>query len=219
MELSRKEELLKELNRCVLEMEDEEVAEVAKLYIEEGGDAYEGIMDGLCKGMEEAGRLYEEGEYFIPEIVGCSDAMYAGMDVLRPHIVVDKDQKKASVVIGVVEGDTHDIGKNLVKTMLEATGYDVYDFGRDVKPQAFVDKAQEVNAKIIGLSTLMATTMDRMQVVIELLKEAGIREQVKVMIGGGPVSQKYAEEIGADFYTTNAAEAAECAKKILAHLD
>ena len=211
-----KEELLKQLETCVLEMEDEQVTEVAETYIAEGFNAYEGIMDGLCVGMEKAGQLYEEGEYFIPEIVGCSDAMYAGMNVLRPHIQVDKAEKKAAIVIGVVEGDTHDIGKNLVKTMFEATGYDVYDLGKDVPPQAFVDKAKEVDAKIIGLSTLMATTMDRMEIVVRLLEEAGIRDRVKVMIGGGPVSQKYADEIGADYYTSNASEAAELVKKVLA---
>ena len=105
-----------------------------------------------------------------------------------------------------MEGDTHDIGKNVVKTMLEATGYDVYDLGKDVSAQAFVEKAKEVQAKIIALSTLMATTMDRMKAVIDLLEQSGIRDQVKVMIGGGPVSQKYADEIGADYYTSNAAE-------------
>ncbi len=217
--VSRKEELLKQLETCVLEMEDEQVSQVAEDYISEGFNAYEGIMDGLCSGMEKAGQLYEEGEYFIPEIVGCSDAMYAGMDVLRPHIRVDKAEKQAAIVIGVVEGDTHDIGKNLVKTMLEATGYDVYDLGKDVPPRAFVDKAKEVGAKIVGLSTLMATTMDRMEVVVKLLEEAGIRDQLKIMIGGGPVSQKYANEIGADYYTSNASEAAELVKKILAQED
>lgn len=132
--------------------------------------------------------------------------MYAGMEVLRPHINLDQTDKKAAIVIGVVEGDTHDIGKNVVKTMLEATGYDVYDLGKDVSAQAFVEKAKEVQAKIIALSTLMATTMDRMKAVIDLLEQSGIRDQVKVMIGGGPVSQKYADEIGADYYTSNAAE-------------
>lgn len=212
---TKKQELLQQLEDCVLEMEDDTAAAVAQEYVAAGYPAYEGIMDGLCRGMEKAGQLYEEGEYFIPEIIGCSDAMYAGMEVLRPHINLDQTDKKAAIVIGVVEGDTHDIGKNVVKTMLEATGYDVYDLGKDVSAQAFVEKAKEVHAKIIGLSTLMATTMDRMKVVIDLLEQAGIRNQVKVMIGGGPVSQKYADEIGADYYTSNAAEAAEKVKEIL----
>lgn len=212
----KQQQLLLQLETCVLEMEDEEVTSVAQAYIQAGYNAYDGIMEGLCRGMEKAGQLYEEGEYFIPEIVGCSDAMYAGMDVLRPHISVDKVGKREAIVIGVVQGDTHDIGKNLVKTMLEATGYEVYDLGKDVAPEAFVAKAREVGAKIIGLSTLMATTMDRMKTVIDLLKQEGMRDQVTVMIGGGPVSQKYAQEIGADYYTSNAAEAAEKVKEILA---
>ncbi len=213
---TKKQELLQQLEDCVLEMEDDTAAAVAQEYVAAGYSAYEGIMDGLCRGMEKAGQLYEEGEYFIPEIIGCSDVMYAGMEVLRPHINLDQTDKKAAIVIGVVEGDTHDIGKNVVKTMLEATGYDVYDLGKDVSAQAFVEKAKEVQAKIIGLSTLMATTMDRMKAVIDLLEQSGIRDQVKVMIGGGPVSQKYADEIGADYYTSNAAEAAEKVKEILA---
>ena len=213
---TKKQELLQQLEDCVLEMEDDTAAAVAQEYVAAGYSAYEGIMDGLYRGMEKAGQLYEEGEYFIPEIIGCSDAMYAGMEVLRPHINLDQTDKKAAIVIGVVEGDTHDIGKNVVKTMLEATGYDVYDLGKDVSAQAFVEKAKEVQAKIIGLSTLMATTMDRMKAVIDLLEQSGIRDQVKVMIGGGPVSQKYADEIGADYYTSNAAEAAEKVKEILA---
>lgn len=212
----KKEQLLRKLETCVLEMEDEEVSEVAKEYVQSGYNAYEGIMDGLCRGMEKAGQLYEDGEYFIPEIVACSDAMYSGINILRPHINVDKVEKKASIVIGVVEGDTHDIGKNLVKTMLEATGYDVYDLGKNVPPHEFIKKAKEVDAKIIGMSTLMATTMEQMKVVIQLLEQSGLRSQIKVMIGGGPVSQKYADEIGADYYTSNAAEAAECVKQILA---
>lgn len=215
MEDNRKKTLLGRLETCVLEMEDEEVCGVARTYIGEGFDAYEGIMDGLCAGMAAAGRLYEEGEYFVPEILGCSDAMYAGINILKPHLKEEKTRRKGAVVIGVVEGDTHDIGKNLVKSMMEATGCQVYDLGRDVPAAAFVEKAREVHAKVIGLSTLMTTTMGQMKTVVELLEEAGLRDEVKVMIGGGPVSAGFAREIGADFYTANAAEAAACVKKIL----
>lgn len=212
---SKKQMLLEQLDNCVLEMEDEEVIHVAQAYVDAGYDAFEGIMDGLCVGMEKAGKLYEEGEYFVIELLGCSDAMYEGMDVLKTHLKKDQLEKKVAIVIGVVEGDTHDIGKNLVKAMLEATGCDVYDLGRDVPPADFVAKAKEVGAGIIGLSTLMTTTMYQMKTVVDLLEEAGIRDQVKVMIGGGPVSAKFAREIGADCYTANAAEAAAWVKQTL----
>lgn len=215
MEENRKKMLLNRLETCVLEMEDEEVSGVAQTYIDEGFDAYDGIMDGLCAGMEKAGQLYEEGEYFVPELLGCSDAMYEGMDILKPHLKMETAERKAAVVIGVVEGDTHDIGKNLVKSMIEATGCDVYDLGRDVPAAAFVEKARAVDAQIVCLSTLMTTTMSQMRTVVELLEKAGLRDGVKVMIGGGPVSARFAREIGADFYTTSAAEAAACVKKIL----
>ena len=123
---------------------------------------------------------------------------------------------KAKAVIGVVEGDTHDIGKNLVKIMLDTAGYEMYDLGRDVPLDAFVEKAKEVDAQLVCMSTLMTTTMDGMRVVIEKLKEAGIRDKVKVMIGGSPISQKFADEIGADGYSVNAVEAVKLANRLLA---
>ena len=211
-----KEKLLAELDRCVLEMEDETVTGVAQEYIDNGYDAYEGIVNGLSRGMEKAGELYEQEEYFVPELLICSDAMYNGLDVLRPHLPKDASRGSVAVVIGVVQGDTHDIGKNLVKIMLEAAGFQVYDLGRDVEPRAFVEKAKEVGARIICLSTLMTTTMHNMKTVVDLLREESLQDQIKVMIGGGPVSQAYAAQIGADAYTTDAAAAAGWAKGMVA---
>ena len=211
-----KEKLLAELDRCVLEMDDEAVAGVAQEYVDNGYDAYEGIVNGLSRGMEKAGELYEQEEYFVPELLICSDAMYNGLDVLRPHLPKDTSRGSVAVVIGVVQGDTHDIGKNLVKIMLEAAGFQVYDLGRDVEPRAFVEKAKEVGARIICLSTLMTTTMHNMKAVVDLLREEGLQDQIKVMIGGGPVSQAYAAQIGADAYTTDAAAAAGWAKGMVA---
>ena len=138
---NRKEELLEEMDRCVLEMEDDTVVEVAQTYIEEGFDAYDGIVNGLSEGMRKAGDLYEEEEYFVPELLLCSDAMYNGMDVLKPHLVREEGETQAVAVIGVVEGDTHDIGKNLVKTMLETAGFSVFDVGRDVSVETFVERS------------------------------------------------------------------------------
>lgn len=211
-----KEELLKGLSDCVVDMEDEEVTAVAEEYIEAGYPALEGILEGLVDGMNKAAQLYEEEEYYIPELLICSDAMYNGLEVLKPHLEQTSSEEKHKVVIGVVEGDTHDIGKNLVRIMLEAAGFEMYDLGRDVKLENFVEKAKEVKADVVAMSTLMSTTMPGMGKVVELLKEAGIREEVKVIIGGAPLSWAYAKKIGADGYSDNAVEAVRLVKNLLA---
>lgn len=211
-----KEELLKSLSDCVLEMEDEEVVEVANEYIESGYEAFDGIMDGLVDGMNKASDLFDEEEYFVTDVLLCSDAMYAGLDVLRPHLPESTEKvEKTKVVIGVVEGDTHDIGKNLVKIMLDTAGFEMYDLGRDVPLDNFIDKAEEVGASIICMSTLMTTTMGGMKTVIDKLNEKGIRDKFKVMVGGSPISKKYTDEIGADGYSTNAVEAVKVAKQLV----
>jgi dimethylamine corrinoid protein len=145
----------------------------------------------------------------------CSDAMYAGLDVLKPHLKTDERAEKHKVVIGVVEGDTHDIGKNLVKIMMETSGFEVIDLGRDIPPALFVAKARESGARIIALSTLMTTTMDAMAEVVRLLEQENIRDEFLVMVGGGPISQSFADRIGADGYAKDAAEAARLARKLL----
>lgn len=210
-----KEELLEKLSECVVEMEDEEVVDVANEYVESGYPALDGIMEGLVDGMNKASDLYDEEEYFVTDLLLCSDAMYSGIDILKPHLPVEENKgEKLKIVIGVVEGDTHDIGKNLVKIMLDTAGFEMYDLGRDVPLDNFVDKAIEVGASLICMSTLMTTTMDRMRIVIEKLKEKGIRDNVKVMVGGSPISQKYANEIGADGYSANAVGAVKLAKRL-----
>jgi corrinoid protein of di/trimethylamine methyltransferase len=211
----RKDELLKGLSDSVVEMKEEETVNLANKVISEGYDAYEAIDKGLADGMERAGKLFEEEEYFIPELLICSDAMYAGLEILRPHVLVQELGEKQKVIIGVVEGDTHDIGKNLVKIMLETSGFEVIDLGRDVAPQIFVDKALENNAKIIALSTLMTTTMDSMTEVIRILDQKQLRNDYIILVGGGPVSQKFADKIGADGYAVNAEKAVRLAKKLL----
>ncbi len=210
-----KEELLKRLSDHVFEMEEDEAAEVAQEFLDAGYPALEGIMDGLVDGMNRASKMYEEEEYFVTDLLLCSDAMYAGLEVLKPFLPEEDDKAKKKGVIGVVEGDTHDIGKNIVKIMLETAGFEMIDLGRDVELQRFVDTAKEQKADLVCMSTLMTTTMGGMQTVIELLKEAGIRDEVKVMIGGGPISQKFADKIGADGYSQNAVEAVKLAKRLL----
>lgn len=213
--MSAKEELLKRLSDGVVDMEEDDVAETAREYLKAGYPAFDGIMGGLVDGMNRASQLYEEEEYFVTDILLCSDAMYAGLNILGPYLPDKQDKTKKKGIIGVVEGDTHDIGKNLVKIMLETAGFDMVDLGRDVPLQKFVDAAKEENAEFICMSTLMTTTMGGMETVIRLLEEKGLRDKVKVMIGGGPISQKYADKIGADGYSQNAVEAVKLAKKLL----
>lgn len=209
-----KELLFKSLSDAVVEMEEDKAIEVSNEVIKKSIDAYKAIVYGLSDGMERAGRLYEEEEYFIPELLLCSDAMYAGLNVLKPHLKTNEEGNKEKIIIGVVEGDTHDIGKNLVKIMLETSGFEVIDLGRDVPVHKFVDKAVEVEAKIIALSTLMTTTMKNMEGVISILKERNIRENFKVMVGGEPISQAFANKIGADGYAADASGAVRVANQL-----
>lgn len=213
--MGKKEEYLKRLSDGVVEMEEDDVAEACQEYLDAGYPAFDGIMEGLVDGMNRASQLYEEEEYFVTDVLLCSDAMYAGLDILRPHLPEEDGETKKKGVIGVVEGDTHDIGKNLVKIMLETAGFEMTDLGRDVPLQKFVDTAEEKNADMICMSTLMTTTMGGMETVIHMLQEAGLRERVKVLIGGGPISQKYADKIDADGYSANAVEAVKLAKRLL----
>jgi len=208
-------QLFKKLSDAVVNMEEEETVILANEVVLNHYDAYKAIDQGLADGMKRAGKLFEEEEYFIPELLMCSDAMYAGLEVLKPHLKSDDIGKKHKIVIGVIKGDTHDIGKNLVKIMLEASGFEVVDLGRDVAPSDFVEKAKEVKAKIIALSTLMTTTMDGMGEVINILNQQNIRGDFKVMVGGGPISQSFADKIGADGYAANAAEAVRLAKRLV----
>lgn len=210
-----KEQLLKDMCNAVLEMEEDLAEEKSKEYIEKGFDPYDGIVNGLASGMNRAGELYEEEEYYIPELLMCSDAMYKGLDVLKPHLRKSSSEEKLIAVLGVVEGDTHDIGKNLFKIMLETVGFKVYDLGRDVPPSEFVVKAREYKANLVGMSTLMTTTMDNMKVVIDMLNEENLRDDVVVMVGGGPISKNYADKIGADGYEVEASKAARLAKELV----
>ena len=210
-----KELLFKEIIAQLVEMEEEKVVELCKKSLELNIPAYETVMSALIPGMNEVGRLYEEEEYFLPEVLMCSDAFNSGLDLVKPFIDKSSMGKAIKVVIGVIEGDTHDIGKNLVKIMMEASGFEVYDLGRDVKLESFIEKAEEVNSDIICMSTLMTTTMDGMKTVIDRLIEKNIRDKYKIMIGGGPISARYAEMIGADLYTNDANEAVRKAKELV----
>ena len=213
-----KERLFEDLSDGVVEMDEDKVARTSRNVVEDGIDAYEAIEKGLSHGMERAGRLFDEEEYFVPELLMCSDAMYAGLDVLTPHIRAEGELEKKKVVIGVIEGDTHDIGKNLVKIMLEASGFEIIDLGRDVPARRFVEKARESGAHIIAVSTLMTTTMSGMAEVVTRLRDEGVRDRFKVIVGGGPISQGFADRIGADGYAVNAASAVKLVKRITGDL-
>lgn len=210
-----REEILKDLADSVLNMEVDRAVEAAHEAVEAKLDAYDAISNGLISGMNKAGELYDEEEYFVPELVICSDAMYAALEVLKPHLKKENIKAGVGCVIGVVEGDTHDIGKNLVKIMLDVAGFEIYDLGRNVPLARFVEKAKEVDAGLICMSTLMTTTMDGMATVIDMLKEEGIRNRFRVLVGGGPISPVFADSIGADGYADNSSAAVRVARNIL----
>ena len=213
--MASKEEYFEKMANMVIEEEDEEIADLCRDYLAEGYNPQEAIFNGLIKGMNEVGRLFEEEEYYISDLLICSDAMYNGIDVLKENIETHEEKNVATAVIGVIEGDTHDIGKNLVKLMFEIAGYKMIDLGKDVPVEKFVDEAVANDADFIMMSTLMTTTMDNMKKVIDILNERGIRDQFIVMIGGGPVSESYANDIGADAYSENANEAVNVAQHLL----
>ena len=209
-----KEKLFQAISDNVVEMEEDTVEELCQQSLEEQIDPTETITRGLIHGMDRVGDLYEEGEYFLPEVLTASYALNVGIDVLKPHIKQETSSGKIKVVIGVVEGDTHDIGKNLVRIMSESAGFEIYDLGRDVPLDEFIRVAEEKNCDFICMSTLMTTTMEGMKIVIDKLKEQGLRHKYKIMIGGGPISQKFADEIGADAYTVDAAAAVKKMKEL-----
>lgn len=173
------------------------------------------LNEGLVVGMTNLGEQFKNGEVYVPEVLVAARAMKAGTEILKPLLVAENVQSLGTVAIGTVEGDLHDIGKNLVGMMLEGTGFSVVDLGVDVTPDKFVE-AVRGGAQIIGMSALLTTTMPTMGRVIEKLKAEGLRDQVKVMIGGAPITQEYADQIGADGYSTDAASAAELAKTLIA---
>jgi len=211
-------EILQRLARAVVNMDEAGAAAAAQEAIAEGLDAYVAITEGLAPGMREVGELYERGEYYVPEILVCSDAMNGAIEILKPHIKNLPDRKPVKVILGVIEGDIHDLGKNIVKIMLDAAGFEVIDLGRDVKAERFIEAAREATAGIIGLSTLMSTTMGNMKKVVDALIAQGLREDFKVIIGGGPTSPEFAESIGADAHGHNAKEAVDLAEKFAGRL-
>jgi 5-methyltetrahydrofolate--homocysteine methyltransferase len=172
------------------------------------------LSQGLLRGMDEVGKDFKAGDLFVPEVLVSARAMQAGMEVLKPHLAPESASGVGTYLIGTVKGDLHDIGKNLVKLMLEGAGYVGTDLGTDVPPEAFADAARKLQPDIVAMSALLTTTMQHMRSTIEALEDIGIREQVKVIIGGAPVTAAFAEEIGADGYAPDAARAVDLARSL-----
>jgi corrinoid protein of di/trimethylamine methyltransferase len=212
-----KERLLEELTEAVIAGLPEKASELANEALHAGIEPLAAIDQGLKPGMDVVGEGFAKGELFIPDLVLSAEAMKAAITVLEPELMKRKQQRQVvgRVVIGTVQGDIHDIGKTLVATMLAANGFEIHDLGADVSPQRFIDAVREVNADVVGMSALLTTTMLNQEAVILTLKEAGLRDQVKVMVGGAPVSRSWADEIGADGYAEDAISAVALAFRLV----
>jgi len=191
------------------------VQEMVQAALDEGTSASELLNKGMIEAMGEVGRLFEEGEYFVPEMLIAARAMKAGLAILKPKLVDEDIKPVGKVSAGTVKGDLHDIGKNLVCMMLEGAGFEIVDLGTDVSPEQFVKSVTEQGVDVICMSALLTTTMPNMKNTVDALVEAGIRDDVKVMIGGAPVTQAYADEIGADGYAPDASRAASLARELV----
>jgi corrinoid protein of di/trimethylamine methyltransferase len=207
--------ILEQLKQAVMTGEEDAAVAAANQAVEAGVDPQKAIMEGLAAGMAEMGRLYEEGECYVPELMVSSEALYAGLGILQPLVVAGSEgsAKKGVVVIGVVQGDIHDIGKNLVKMMLEVSGFEIHDLGRDVEMDRFIDECQKVDADLLCLSALMTTTIIAIKDYMPAFKAK--LPQTKIMIGGAPLNQHLADEWGADGYGDNAMEAARVALRLV----
>ncbi len=204
-------ELLEKISQSILDGSLEDCQAAVQQAMDAGLSADDILKKGLVPAMAEVGRLFEEGEYFVPEMLIAARAMQGGLNLLKPLLVSEKVKPVGRVVIGTVKGDLHDIGKNLVAIMMEGAGFEIVDLGTDVPVEKFVSAVQEKKADILAMSALLTTTMTTMPTVIKALKDAGIRDGLKVMVGGAPVTQEFAAQIGADGYSPDASQAARLA--------
>ncbi len=211
----RTQEILNELRKALINYDEDGVAEWARTALDEGVDPFVVAMEGLADAMIEVGDLYNKKKYFVPELLLCSDALYAGLDILRPAIKASgrESEAKGSIVLGVVEGDVHDIGKNLVKMMFEVAGWTVYDLGKDVPLEKFVEEQLRTDSDIVGLSALMTTSMVVMPEIIKKLKEKN--PNVRIMLGGAPINQELVEKYGAHGFAKSAGNAVNEAINLL----
>jgi 5-methyltetrahydrofolate--homocysteine methyltransferase len=207
-------EQLSKIYDCILDGDMAGTSAAVQAAIDAKIPASQIMNEGMIAAMAEVGRLFEEGEYFVPEMLIAARAMKAGLTLIQPLLVDSGIEPVGKVAVGTVKGDLHDIGKNLVAMMLEGAGFEIMDLGTDVGPEKFVEAAQ-AGADVIGLSALLTTTMPSMESTIQALVEAGLREQVKVIVGGAPVTAEYAAQIGADGYAPDASQAASLAKSLV----
>jgi dimethylamine corrinoid protein len=208
--------MFKELADAVITCKNDVVTAAVEKARSQGIEPAEIIEKGLAAGMNEVGVLFERGKLFLPHVMMAAGAMEAGVKLVEADLPADSVSKKLGVIVnGTVEGDVHDIGKSIVSTMLQSAGFEVHDIGRDVPLQDFIDKIKETNADMVGMSALMTTTLPAQKEVIEMLKEQGLRDKVKVMVGGAPATENWAAKIGADCYAENASEAVTKAKELL----
>jgi methanogenic corrinoid protein MtbC1 len=212
----KQQELIQALYNAVVHMDENKAAAVSHRIIKEGINAHEAVNDGLTAAMDKVGELYINKEYFVPELLLCADALYAGLEILRPHIKSEETKTKREIILGTVEGDIHDIGKNLVKIMFEAAGWVIHDLGNDVKLSRFVDEQKRLGADVIGVSALMTTSMLAMPRLIEMIRSED--KDVAIMVGGAPLTVDIANSYGADGYADNAGEAVQEANKMLERL-
>ena len=208
-------DILQQMQKDLYSGEIDKVKAAAQKALDEGVSAAEILSDGLIAGMDEVGKDFKAGDLFIPEVLLSAKAMHAGLDVLRPLLAESGAPALGKIVLGTVRGDLHDIGKNLVGMMLEGAGFEIVDLGTDVSPEEFVEAVRAEGAELLGMSALLTTTMPSMEATIEALTEAGLRDKVKVLIGGAPVTAGFAKEIGADAYAPDAASATDTARSFL----
>jgi 5-methyltetrahydrofolate--homocysteine methyltransferase len=209
------EALFEKLAEKLIAGKQEEVNNLAQEALDKGAAARDILDKGLLAGMDVVGKRFKAGDMFIPEVLLCARCMHGAMDILRPFFSEGDAAGVGTYLIGTVEGDLHDIGKNLVSMMLQGAGFKVIDLGTNISAQQFVEAVKEHKPDILGMSALLTTTMPQMEETIQALKEAGIRDQVKIMAGGAPVTQSFVNEIGGDAYGANAASAVEKAKELL----
>jgi len=207
--------VLEQISKSLQQGDDEKVFELTKQAIENDIPPGDILDNGLIAGMDVIGERFRKHEIFLPEVLLAAKAMYAGMDQLKPLLIEEGVPSIGKVAIGTVHGDLHDIGKNLVGIMLKGAGFDVIDLGKDVVAEKFVEAAEQEDAVVIGMSTLLTTTMPVMKNVVELLKEKGLDKSIKTIVGGAPVTQEFADEIDADAYAYDAAKAVECVKTLV----
>jgi len=207
--------MLEKLSTAILEGRSEQTPDLVQEALEEGLVPKTILDEGMVLGMNEVGVRFKRGDMYVPEVLMSADAMHAGLEVLRPQLTATGASLVGKIVIGTVEGDLHDIGKNLVSMMCEGAGFEVINLGFNVKPERFVNAIKEHQPHIVGMSALLTTTMRSMGHTVRAIEEAGLRDQVKIMVGGAPVDQAFAQRIGADGYGSNAPAAADLAKQFL----